>query len=112
MPPHRCYVPAFRRVGTVEGSVQPEAPPGSCACEIAADYLLFTISLAGERVTVAAQIMDGFEDPDPLLKIEDFAAGWDVVFRLVRSMVENEVRSLQRPICSGMIGLPDSWIIG
>jgi hypothetical protein len=91
---------------------QPEAPPGSCACEIAADHVLFIITLAGERVTVAAQTMDGSEDPDPLLKIEDSAMGWDVAFRLVRSLVENEVRSLERPISSGMIGLQDSWIIG
>jgi hypothetical protein len=88
------------------------ASPDSCMLGLAGDNLFFTITLAGERITVAAQTMDGSEDPDPLLKIEDSAMGWDVVFRLVRSMVENEVRSLQRPICSGMIGLPDSWIIG
>jgi hypothetical protein len=89
-----------------------EAAPESCVLELCGDHLLFTIALAGGHVTVGAQAMDGVEDPDPLLKIEDSPVGWDVAFRLVRSLVENEVRSLQRPIQSGMLGLPDSWIIG
>lgn len=94
------------------GSPYADAPPDACMLELAGDHLFFTITLAGGHVAVAAQVMDQAGVPDQLLKIEDLPMGWDVVFRLIRSMVENEVRSLQRPICSGMIGLPDSWIIG
>jgi hypothetical protein len=90
---------------------QPEAPPGSCVLELAGDHLFFTIALTAERVTVAAQVLDQAGPPDPLLKIEDSAAGWDVLFRLIRSLVENRITSLERPIVCGMVGLPDSWII-
>ena len=95
----------------IDMSRQAEDPPGSCTCELAGDHLLFTISLISERILVAAQVMDRPDPPDFFLKIEDNPAGWDIVFRLVRSMVENQVRSLERPIMVGEVGQPDAWII-
>ena len=70
-----------------------EAPPDACELELVGNHLLFVIALVGGHVTVAAQTMDQAGSPDPLLKIEDSAGGWDVTFRLVRSLVQNEVRS-------------------
>ncbi len=68
--------------------------------------LAFRITLRDSGVTLGAALMDSAEAAwDLLLRTTDDGPGWATVRRLVASLERNGVRSLQRPIESGLLPL-------
>ena len=81
--------------------------------QIGGRFLLYHVLLCGE-IRLAVTLMDGIQGPQPILRVADTAAGWDVLDRLIRSMETYETADLSRPICVGdpLVHDPRScWVI-
>jgi hypothetical protein len=80
-----------------------------CLAELAGKSLLYRIALKEGRILLSVQLLDCAADPELLLDIDDSASGWQVVLAVVRSLEEEHVRSLERPIEFGSGA--NSWVI-
>jgi hypothetical protein len=81
----------------------------TCYLEVCGRHLFYSIKLDGGWVFLSAQLLDAIDCLEPLLSLAD-GEGWPTICRLVKALERGEIKSLQKPIETGLEG-SNGWII-